>query len=75
MATRTLIKPTYETDERAMGLAVALAIHAIFAGPFVYRAIVPAPVVEDEKPLVGKPIVAATLLKPVRRSNRRGGRG
>ncbi len=46
-----------------MGLAVAFAIHAIFAGPFIYRAIVPSPVLEDEKPLVGKPVVAATLLK------------
>ncbi len=46
-----------------MGLAVAFAIHAIFAGPFVYRAIVPESVIEDEKPLVGKPVVAATLLK------------
>jgi hypothetical protein len=46
-----------------MGLAVAFAIHALFAGPFVYRAIVPPPSLADEKPLVGKPVVAATLLK------------
>ncbi len=46
-----------------MGFAVAFAIHAIFAGPFIYRAIVPAAVTEDEVPLVGKPVVAATLLK------------
>jgi hypothetical protein len=35
VAARIVIKPTYETDERAMGLAVALAIHAIFAGSFL----------------------------------------
>jgi len=46
-----------------MGFAVAFAIHALLAGPFIYRAIVPAAAVEDEKPLVGKPVVAATLLK------------
>jgi hypothetical protein len=57
------VRPHYETDEIVVGLAVAFAIHILIAGPFIYRAIVPAAPQEEEKPLVSKPVVAATLLK------------
>ena len=60
---RKSLRPVYETDELAMGVAVAVALHALIAGPFIYRAFVPPPIEDEEKPLVGKPVIAAALLK------------
>ncbi len=56
--------PRYTTDEAVLGLVVAIALHIVVIGPFVYRAIVPAAHnEEDDKPLVSRPVVQASLLK------------
>lgn len=55
--------PRYETDEIVLGVVFTLAFHFLFIAPFVFRAIHPAPPQAEEKPLVERPVVAATLLK------------
>ena len=56
--------PTYTSDEKVLGVVVALALHVVIIGPFIYRAIVPAahdPA--DDEPLVSRPVVQAALMK------------
>lgn len=56
--------PSYTSDEKVLGVVVALALHIVIIGPFVYRAIVPsARDQEEEKPLISRPVVQASLLK------------
>lgn len=54
--------PRYQGDEVALGLALAMALHAVPLAALVYRAGHPR-VVEPEEPPVAKPVVAASLLK------------
>ena len=57
-------KPGYESDELAMGVAVALALHALPIAAIVLHVMLPAPQsTEPEQPFVARPVVAATLLK------------
>lgn len=55
--------PRYTTDELVLGVVVAAALHLVAAGPFVAKAVWPTMVTEEEKPLVARPVVQATLLK------------
>ena len=55
--------PGYTMDEKVLGIVVAIALHIVIIGPFVYRAIVPSAAQEEEKPLVSRPVVQASLLK------------
>jgi hypothetical protein len=56
--------PRYTTDESVMGVVVAVALHVALIGPFVYKAIHPsAHSDDDDKPLVSRPVVQASLLK------------
>ncbi len=56
--------PHYMTDESVMGVIVAIALHVAIIGPFVYKATHPsAHSDEDDKPLVSRPVVQASLLK------------
>ncbi len=56
-------RPRYSNDELVLGIIVAVMLHVISVGPFVYRAIVPAKPEEEEKALVSRPVVQASLLK------------
>jgi len=56
-------QPRYTTDEAVLGVVVAAALHVLAIGPFIVKAIFPSPVGEEEKPLVARPVVQATLLK------------
>jgi len=62
MAARLAWKTEYESDEIALGVAVAIALHAIPIAALVFKAAFPSPP-EPEEALVAKPVVAATLLK------------
>ena len=33
--------PSYTADEKVLGIVVAIALHVMIIGPFVYRAIAP----------------------------------
>ncbi len=56
--------PRYTMDEAVLGVVVAITLHVVAVGPFVYRALVPAAhSEEDDKPLVAHPVVQASLLK------------
>lgn len=56
--------PRYTNDEVVVGILVAVALHLLSIGPFVYKALVPsAPDPDDDKPLVARPVVQAALLK------------
>ncbi|MBS2019859.1 MAG: hypothetical protein JST00_43755 [Deltaproteobacteria bacterium] len=55
--------PRYTTDELVLGVVVAAALHVLAVGPFVAKAVWPTKIVEEEKPLVARPVVQATLLK------------
>jgi hypothetical protein len=56
--------PRYTMDEAVLGVVVAIALHVAAIGPFIYKALVPsAHSDEDEKPLVSRPVVQASLLK------------
>jgi hypothetical protein len=55
-------RPTYENDEVALGVALALALHALPVVLVLLHVLLPvAP--DNDVPLVGKPVVSATLLK------------
>lgn len=56
-------RPRYTTDELVLGVVVAGALHLLAVGPFVAKAVWPSRVKEEEKPLVARPVVQATLLK------------
>lgn len=57
-------RPRYSTDEVVLGLTVALALHLVAIGPVVVKAVfLPSQDPEEEKPLVARPVVQASLLK------------
>jgi hypothetical protein len=56
-------RPQYSGDEIVLGVVAAIVLHLLVAGPFVLRAIFPAGPEEEEKPLVAKPVIQASLLK------------
>jgi len=55
--------PHYTTTEVAVGVVVAIALHVATVGPFVYKATHPQENPEEDKPLVARPVVQASLLK------------
>lgn len=56
--------PSYTSDEKVLGIVVAIALHVVIIGPFVYRAIVPsAHDPSEDVPLVSRPVVQAALMK------------
>lgn len=55
--------PRYTSDEIVLGVTVAIALHLLAIGPFVYRAFVPAGPEEEEQALVARPVVQASILK------------
>lgn len=55
--------PRYANDELLIGLLVGIGLHLLAIGPFVYKAIVPSPPAEEDKPMVSRPVVQASLLK------------
>jgi hypothetical protein len=55
--------PRYETDEIVLGVVFTIVLHFLFIAPLVMRAVRPPPPTVEEKPLVERPFVAATLLK------------
>ena len=55
-------RPKYEGDEIALGVSLAIALHAIPIVIIVLTVLHPRPR-EEEQPFVPKPVVAATLLK------------
>lgn len=56
-------QPRYTADEMVLGIVVAIALHVIAVGPFVVKAVFPSATLEEEQPLVARPVVQATLLK------------
>lgn len=60
--TRRSYKPTYEPDEYALGIALAIALHALPVILVFLHVLLP-PAKEDEQALVGKPVIAASLMK------------
>jgi hypothetical protein len=56
-------RPRYATDEIALGFVAAIVLHFVFVGPFIARALFPHGPEEEEKPLVSRPVVQASLLK------------
>jgi hypothetical protein len=62
-ARRLAWRPRYEGDEVAVGVALAIALHAIPIALIALKAMLPSLPDEPEEPIVGKPVVAATLLK------------
>lgn len=56
-------QPRYTSDEIVLGVVVAAALHVLAVGPFVVKAVFPSAAVEEEQPLVARPVVQATLLK------------
>ena len=55
--------PSYEGDEIALGIGLAIALHAIPIAAIILKAMYPNLNVEEEEPLVAKPVIGATLLK------------
>jgi hypothetical protein len=55
--------PKYTMDEKVLGVVVGIGLHLLAAGPFVYRAFVPAQAGEEEQALVSRPVVQASILK------------
>jgi hypothetical protein len=55
--------PRYTPDEVVLGVVVAISLHVAAIGPFVYKALVPHAQEEEEKPLVARPVVQASMLK------------
>lgn len=62
MSSRFAFKTGYESDEVALGFALAVALHALPVLLVVLKAMYPS-AAEEEEPLVGRPMVAASLLK------------
>lgn len=56
-------RPGYAGDEIVLGVALTVAVHAIPAALLVLRAVLPASVDEPEEELVGRPVIAASLLR------------
>ena len=62
MASRLAWKTAYESDEVALGIALAIALHALPIAAIIFKVLYPS-LGEEERPLIEKPVVAATLLK------------
>jgi hypothetical protein len=62
MAAKLAWSPGYEGDEVAVGVALAIALHAIPVALLVLRVLFPGSQV-NEQPLVAQPVIGATLLK------------
>ncbi|HWL87992.1 MAG TPA: hypothetical protein VNO21_19450, partial [Polyangiaceae bacterium] len=62
MAARLAWKTAYESDEVALGIALAIALHALPIAAIILKAMYPS-LGEEERPLVEKPVISATLLK------------
>src|SRR4051812_48345071 len=56
-------QPRYTSDELVLGVVVAVALHLLAAGPFVVKAVWPSALEAEEKPLVARPVIQASLLK------------
>jgi hypothetical protein len=56
-------QPRYAGDEVVLGIVAAVVLHVVLIGPFVLRAIFPKGREEEEKPLVARPVIQASLLK------------
>ena len=58
-------QPRYSSDELALGVVVAVALHLLAIGPFVAKKIWGdfGREHEEEKPLVARPVIQASLLK------------
>ena len=56
-------QPRYTSDEIVLGVVVAVALHVLAVGPFVVKAVWPSASGEEEKPLVARPFIQASLLK------------
>ena len=56
-------QPRYTSDELVLGVVVAVAIHLLAVGPFVAKAVWPSALESEEKPLVARPVIQASLLK------------
>lgn len=56
-------QPRYTADEIVLGIVVAAALHVLAVGPFVVKAVWPGILEEEEKPLVARPVIQASLLK------------
>lgn len=62
-ATPRIWRPRYEGDEVALGLALGVALHALPVVAIALKVMLPGSAPIDEKPLVSKPVIAASLLK------------
>jgi hypothetical protein len=58
-----LWRPKFENDEIALGLALTVALHALPVAALVLSVVLPKASVDDDQPIVAKPIIAASLLK------------
>jgi hypothetical protein len=56
-------QPRYTSDEVVLGVVVAAALHILAIGPFVVKAVWPSAAGEEEKPIVARPVIQASLLK------------
>jgi len=56
-------QPRYTSDEVVLGVVVAAALHVLAVGPFVVKAVWPSAAGDEEKPLVARPFIQASLLK------------
>lgn len=56
-------QPRYTSDELVLGVVVGVALHVLAAGPFVVKAVWPSKSADEEKPLVARPVIQASLLK------------
>src|SRR5688500_16069789 len=56
-------RPRYTSDELVLGVVVAVALHFLAGGPFGVKAVWPSAAGEEEKPLVARPVIQASLLK------------
>lgn len=56
-------QPRYTSDEIVLGVVVAAALHVLAVGPFVVKAVWPSAAEAEEKPLIARPVIQASLLK------------
>ncbi|MDB4946171.1 MAG: hypothetical protein JWP97_5705 [Labilithrix sp.] len=56
-------QPRYTSDELVLGVVAAVALHLLAFGPFVAKAVWGSGPSEEEKPLVARPVIQASLLK------------
>jgi hypothetical protein len=63
LASTSALNPKYSSDEVALGVAVAVALHLVPLIVLVVRATHPMPQESADQALVSKPVIAASLLK------------